>query len=93
MVLNLTLADSQSDIKDIFEESSDEVPDRTAMELYDSYYTMISGRHLGTGITAIMQRIVALGSQLSNGSLCKIIVYREFTVIQVRKDLCMGIHT
>jgi hypothetical protein len=53
--LNLTLARSQSDVKDIFEESSDEVPDRTAMELYGFYYTMISGSHLGTGITAIMQ--------------------------------------
>jgi len=51
------LAGSQSDfvrnhiniipapVKDIFEKSSDEVPDRTAMKLYRSYHTVISCKH------------------------------------------------
>jgi hypothetical protein len=74
--LNLTLASSQSDfarnhvniipapVKNIFEKSSNEVPDRTAMKLYSSYYTMISYSHPSTGITAIMKGIVALSGQL-----------------------------
>ena len=39
----------------IFEKSSDEVPDRTAMKLYRSYHTVISCCHLCTGITTIMK--------------------------------------
>ena len=97
--MNLTLAGSQSDfvrnhvniipvpVKDIFEKCSDEVPDGTAMKLYRSDYTMICGCHLRAGITAIMKRIVPLGSQLPDGPLSKIIVYREFTVIQISEEL------
>ena len=96
--MNLTLAGNQSDfvrnhvniipapVKDVFEKSSDEVPDRTAMKLYRAYYTMISGAHLSTRITVIMKGIVALGSQLPDGPLGKIVAYREFTVIQVSKE-------
>lgn len=57
------------------------------MMLYRSYYIMISRRHLCTSTTAIMKLIVVLSSLLTNSLLCKIVVYREFTVIQVSKDL------
>ena len=36
-------------VKDVFEKSSDEVPDRTAMKLYRPYYTMRSRSHPITG--------------------------------------------
>ena len=86
-LVNLTLACSQSDfvrnhvniipasVKDVFEKSSDEVPDRTAMKLYRSNHTVIGCRHLSTSITTIMKWIVALSSQLSNGSLSQVVVY------------------
>ena len=57
------------------------------MELYRAYYTMISGGHLSACITTVMKLIVALGRQLPDGPLGKIVVYREFTVIQVCKNL------
>ena len=57
------------------------------MKLDCADHAVISGGHLSTRITAIMKGIVALGGQLSNGPLGKIVVYREFTVIQVCKDL------
>ena len=72
--LNLILACSQSNfirnqvdiipalVKDIFEKSSDEVPDRTTMKLYCSYHTVVSCSHLSTGITTIMKLIIALSS-------------------------------
>ena len=49
------------------------------MRLYRAYHTMISCSHLSSGITAIMKGIVALGCQLSDGPLGKVIVYREFS--------------
>ncbi|WP_430438684.1 hypothetical protein, partial [Phocaeicola vulgatus] len=66
--MNLTLAGSQSDfvrnhvniipapVKDIFEKSSDEVPDRTAMKLYRSYHTVIGCNHFSTGIVSTQFR-------------------------------------
>lgn len=55
LVLNLTLTGNQSDVKDVFEKGSDEVPDRTTVNLHRIYYTMISCSHFSIGITAIMQ--------------------------------------
>jgi hypothetical protein len=63
--VNLTLACSQSDfvrnhvniipapVKDIFEKSSDEVPDRTAMKLYRSNHTVI-GWKIGADINPLI---------------------------------------
>lgn len=39
---------------------------------------MVGCRHLSTGITAVVQGIVSLSSQLSDGSLSQIIIYGEF---------------
>lgn len=57
------------------------------MEFYRADHAMASRRHLNIDVAAIMEQVVTLGGQLTDGPLRKIIVYREFTVIQVCKDL------
>ena len=54
----------------------DEIPSGTAVKFHRTYYTVISGRHFRPGITAVIIRIVTLGSQLADGPFGKIVVYR-----------------
>lgn len=57
------------------------------MQLHGSYHAMISGGHLRPNITAIMQRIVTLGCQLTERSFNQIIIYRKFAITQISEEL------
>ena len=57
------------------------------MKLDRAYHAVISGGHLCPLVTAIMKEIVPLDGQLPDDPLSQVVVDRQFTVLQVSKDL------
>ena len=57
------------------------------MKLDRAYHAVVSGDHLHSFIAAVMEGVIPLDGQLPDGPFGKVIVYRQFNVPQVSKDL------
>ena len=56
------------------------------MELYRTDQAVISGGHFRPNVTPIMERVVSLGSLLTDRPFCQVVVYRKFPVVQVSEE-------
>ena len=56
------------------------------MKLYGGDDTMVGNSHLNSFITSVMQGVVTLCRELSDGSLRYVVVYRIISVLLIGKD-------
>ena len=56
------------------------------MKLYGGDNTMIGNSHLNSFITSVMQGVVTLSRELSDGSLRYVVVYRIIAVLLIGED-------
>lgn len=75
-------------VKDVNKKLSKVIPRRPTLQLHRTYYTVISGCHLRSLITAEMEHVVSLGCQRTDCTLGCIVVYRITTILYICKDVC-----
>ena len=74
-------------IKDISEKCPDVLPGGAAMKLDRAYHAVVSGCHPRPFIAAVMEGVVPLDGQLPDDPFGQVVVQRQFTVLQISKDL------
>lgn len=75
-------------VKDVNKKLSKVIPRRPTLQLHRTYYTVISGCHLRSLITAKVEHVVSLGCQRTDCTLGCIVVYRITTILYIGKDVC-----